>query len=215
MLRSLHQRATQTVLREFHFSQSASEVIIPSSAWPDRFRWNATAPHTETPLLLCTREGIQRAQDTCVALLQTYCKDIAGAPLSEAAVWLGFAFHLVQDLAAHEGRTKNEHALQVLLFWQNPDYQPTVYRTALRYTRAFLKFLQCTLPQERWQALRNFVQPLSQEHRFRLLGRPDFRWTSLLHFILDGIGYIFDRSPYKRVRWDTDSVLERCRVTPR
>lgn len=207
MIRVLHERCSRTALYEFGFSRQSRSCIAQASAWPDRFRWYHDAPHAQTPPPQSPADA-QRAAQACATLLRTYLRDIAEAPLPAAAViWLGFALHLVQDLAAHEGRSKNEHALQVFLFWQNPDYQPRAYRGALAYSRLLLRFLQCTLPAERWQALQKNVQPLSHDALLRLLGDTDFRFLSLLSFGLDGVRYMFDRSPHKRVRWNPETVL--------
>lgn len=209
MLKPFHQRITKSVLTQCGFSKPATEFVAEASTWPDYYRWTEPAAHAQTPSSAQTEQDMNRERSNAVALFRSYQEKILHSPVPANLVWFGFALHWVQDLAAHQGRSNAEHALQVFLFWQNPDYLPKNYHAAEDLTLRYVHHLQTKLPADRWNHLVSAERPahLSQQQKVAIVGHKDFSWTTLSVFSGEGFRYLVNMNPKKRIRWDVEKTL--------
>ncbi|MFH0853638.1 MAG: hypothetical protein V1853_04515 [bacterium] len=210
MLRSLHRSLTKEVLKEFGYSKHTQKIVGETVCWPDWYRWEACAPHAETP----HQENGQpldpaQASLETVKALRTYLNRIETTNPNERLVWLGFALHLVQDIATHEGMTNPEHSMRVFLVWSNPDYSRKSYQGGYRYSRRFMKEIEQRFDPDLLADLKSGKEArlLTQQERKQLLGKPDITIVFLLDFIRTAFIYLKLKNPKKRVRWDVDNVL--------
>lgn len=211
MLPQIHQWLTSRALKRCGFSRSARSIISPASRWPDVYRWDHCPSQAATP---SDKHGVpiepeQAAQD-CSNQLRDYLKRTQTSPLAEGFVWLGFALHLVQDLAVHQGRTYPDHSTGLFFPWANPDINPFNHWRSWRYSLRLLNNLKSRFEVTDWD---NFTSGqgarlLTKAEREQLLGKPDLTPFSLIRFVRSGWLYLRLKHPRKQVRWDTKQVLQ-------
>lgn len=212
MLPFLHRALTAHVLRQAGFVPTVRRIVAETSTWADWYRWThhpaqATTPARPDALPIDPAAAAQ----ACAEQLRDYLHRIETGFTVERLVWLGLAFHLVQDLAVHQGRTDPEHGLQALLWVVNPDFSPAGIRRGKAYSRRLTEALPRLLGSAASQDLRTNtgVRVLTAAERQTVLGPPDFRWLSLLDLVPQALRYLKQRNPAKRVRWDSEAVLRR------
>lgn len=210
MLPYFHQTQTRNLLKKQGFSDIVTSIVSEASKWPDSYRWTNHASHAQSP---SGSDGlphdIKQAQNDCSGLLREYIETIRNSEPNERLVWLGFALHLVQDLAVHQGRTKNEHAWNALLWFPNPDWSLNGLRQGAKYIQHLIQHIEKTFPTEEYQKLRAGigVRSLLESERTSLLGPRNYSRRSLIGFIPVGLRYPFIQDKSKRARWDTEQVL--------
>ncbi len=209
MLKPFHRRITRSVLTQQGFSKSVAEFVAEASTWPDYYRWLEPAAHAQTPSSAKTENEVNHARENAIAVFRSYQQKIINSPAPAHLVWFGFALHWMQDFAAHQGRSNAEHALQVFLFWQNPDYLPGNFRKAEDLSLQYVRHLQKTLPADQWNSLvtAERIAQLSQKKIMAIVGQKDYSWSSLMRFADEGWQYLWNANPTKRIRWDVEETL--------
>ncbi len=207
MLPWLHKGTTRRLLSQRGFPEAVIRVAEQTAKWPDWYRWQEVIAHSATPIGPNGEpDNPVEAARACSGLLRNYLGRMREAPAAERLVWFGFALHLVQDLGVHQGRTNQEHSLQALLVFPNPDYSPALLRRASQLTARFLDSLPAPLLQELRSS--DGARLLNDDEARALLGPKDISLTSLWDFILDGFRYLRSRNPKKRIRWDIHRVVD-------
>lgn len=210
MLPYFHQSQSKKLLQKHGFSKIATSIVSETSKWPDWFRWNEYAPHAQSPSLPTGQPiDIEENKNASSSLLREYLDLIRRSDANERLVWLGFALHLVQDLAVHQGRTNDEHAWQILLGLPNPDLNIRGLRQGKVYGARLLEHIERTFSTNEYEKLRTSAgaRLLSESEQVALLGPRDFSWGSIPGFIQIGLRYPFLRSEWKHIRWYTEQVL--------
>ena len=211
MLPQLHQWMADRALRRSGFSRSSRHLISRASRWPDVFRWDHCPSQAATPSnnIGVPIEPEQAAQD-CSNQLKEYLARISGSPLSEAYVWLGFALHLVQDLAVHQGRTYPDHSTGLFFPWANPDISPKGHWRGWRYSLRLVNNLKSRFKPTDWANFKSgsSARQLTKSEREQMLGQPDRTTLSIIRFARSGWLYLRLKHPHKKVRWDTKQVLQ-------
>lgn len=209
MIPPLHRWVSQTALRSFGFSKTAVRIIGQTSQWTDWYRWTDNLANASTPNDEAGRpQDSERAATACSALLREYCQRLAASDLNEQFVWLGFALHLAQDLASHQGRTDVEHTVQILWILPNPDWSWRAIRQGQDYSRRVLMAVRDRLGPD-WNALvrADGARLLTVAEAKRLLGPRDISWPSFWKTMLMFRHYARLPRAQKQIRWDTDTVL--------
>lgn len=210
MLPLLHARLTKKLLLKNGFSPEAARIVAETVMWPDWYRWNDLEYHAATPHNIHhAPTDPALAAENSSRLLRSFIEHIRAAAMSEQLVWLGFALHLVQDLAVHQGRTTLEHSSQALAVFTNPDYNRERYSCASSYSWILLEALPRLIGDTAYKELCQSVQArlLTLDEQSKLLGPRDFSPWTLWSFFGQGLRYWKNRNPNKRVRWDTEQVL--------
>lgn len=211
MIPYYHRTVSERVAKRLGLAYTTARILGQTAQWPDWYRWHTTVPHAQTSDVRGVPRDPHKAAEDCSALLRYYRKKILTAAPNEQLVWLGFAVHLVQDLAAHEGRTDPEHAFHAVLFWQNPDYLPSRIQAGGQFTERLLQRVLAEVDAttlRRWTTGKT-LRLLTQQEAQALLGARDFRTWILFGLAIRCVHYLFSRDPNKRVRWDAERVLER------
>lgn len=209
MIPPLHRWVSVRALRAFGFSPRARRLVGETSRWTDWYRWNDHAANAAT---LHRPDGTPQDPVAAAALttsyLRAYLQRLADGPISERFVWLGFALHLVQDLASHQGRTDPEHTFQLFLMLPNPDWSPAAVRRGLDYSRRLLGTLRQRLGPG-FDELRRAAgaRRLTSAEAERLLGPKDFSLPALFETLAAARLYLRTPRAIRRVRWDTEAVL--------
>jgi len=210
MLPYFHQSQSKELLKKHGFSKIATLIVSETSKWPDWFRWNEYAPHAQGPSLPNGQPiDIEKTKNAASSLLREYLDLISRSEPNERLVWLGFALHLVQDLAVHQGRTNDEHAWQIFLGLPNPDLNLRGLRQGKLYGARLLQHIERAFSKDEYEKLctSTGAHLLSNPEQTALLGPRDFSWGSMIGFAKIGLRYPFLRSEWKHIRWDTEQVL--------
>lgn len=213
MIPPLHRLTTRRALRAVGVAPAVVRIVSMVSPWPDWYRWLDSPAHAQTA---SDEQGcpVDSAVSlaTSAALLRSYCNRIASSDKPSALVWLGFAFHLVQDLASHAGRTHEEHAFDFFRPWRNPDLAPTTVRLGLAHSLRLLANLRQSLGRQPFAELLSAdgTKQLSPREVMALLGNRDFRFMSLCSFPAASLRYLQLRDPNKRVRWDPETFFQQA-----
>ncbi|USN53737.1 MAG: hypothetical protein H6760_01030 [Candidatus Nomurabacteria bacterium] len=212
MIPYLHKRQAMAVAREYGFSKETAGILGQSAQWTDWHRWNKCIPNAATPSTTEYGEPTdpKLASQATSAQLKEYIAQIQHSPSSERLVWLGFAIHLIQDLAVHQGMTNEEHAVRTLSLFFNPDWNLRDYARARKLLRRFMDALHQKIGDEAFDELRQSAgaRPLNNSEREKLLGPTDFSLRSAVFgFMQKVFEYIFAKPERRRVRWDLDAVL--------
>jgi hypothetical protein len=204
----------------------------------DYYEWNVPAAHAQTGceeaapkravVTACpAQEGkdcwqkrfaiwsgqqVKRALDAC--LQPKSDREAVG----EAAYWLGYALHAVQDLAPHRGRTNCEHAYNAYKQSQNPDECDRNYRLAIDLSARFLKFAVSKLPPD---CIKRFSRISGRDLDFRprswkksILGAGwgvGWAWGILKYRVTLAGKYPTDEAP---IRWFANEQSQVCSVEP-
>ncbi len=209
MLPFFHRHVTKDALASAGATPKVQGIVGETSRWPDWYCWRVRTPHAQTPSDSQGRpvRPDNAARDSSALLAQHLQRVASLTPTSY--VWLGFAFHLVQDLAAHLGRTNEEHAFDILLPWLNPDYAPASIRRGRAYSAQLIQALQTRIGSEQLSAL--LTNPgarlADSAERSNLLGQRDFRWREIGSLMPSAFRYYRLPDTHKRVRWNPDQVL--------
>lgn len=210
MVPFLHRWVSQRVLREAGFSQNVVRIVGETSRWTDWYRWTDNLANASTPTDRAGRPTMDptAAAQAGAAILRGYLRAIETSPVNEQYLWLGFALHWVQDLAAHQGRTDPEHTAETLLIIANPDWNPWAVRRGIRYCRKLLAALRDRLG-PRWPDLQRGVNArlLTAEEAEKLLGPKDFSWPHFWQTLMTFRHYLKTPQTKRHVRWDAERVL--------
>ncbi len=207
MLPSLHQRQSEQACRAVGFAPNIARLVGRATQWPDFHRKHLIAAHCLTPLDTQNTAHPKEAEQRSLEVAQEYLRKIAVGTAPASTVWLGFLLHLVQDLAAHEGRTREEHAAQLFRFWENPDYSPRRYRQGRIMSEQLLRELLARVDgslRDAWMTGQG-VRPVTDEERIALLGPKDSSIQQALDFVWQGLRALALRPP--RIRWDTQKTF--------
>ncbi|MBI3114921.1 MAG: hypothetical protein HYZ09_00300 [Candidatus Kerfeldbacteria bacterium] len=209
MLPFLHRWVTQRALRRRGFAPSVVHLVGETSRWTDWYRWSDNIANASTPL---GPNGLPLDPDwaasACSALLRRYLARMEASPLNEQLVWLGFALHLAEDLASHQGRTDIEHTAQVFLIFPNPDWSLAGIRRGLTYGDRVLQAISQRLG-ARFAELQigSGGRLLTRAEADALLGPRDFTWPNFWRTMLACRRYLRTPRHLRRVRWDCEQVL--------
>lgn len=210
MIPFLHRWVSQRVLREAGFSLSVVNIVGETSRWTDWYRWCDNIANAATPTDDQGRPTMDpgAAADACAKRLGSYFENIETGDLNTQLVWLGFALHLAQDLAAHQGRTDPEHTIETFLIIPNPDWNPWAVRRGLEYSRRVLNAVRSRLG-SRFSTLQrgDGARLLTADEARRLLGPRDFTWPNFWHTMLAFRHYLWTPKEKRRIRWDVERVL--------
>lgn len=209
MLPYFHTRITRQALAKAGFCRTAQEVIGSAAQLPDWLWWDATDSHALTPT-----DAHQRPLDPSVgqeqasAWFRKCIENIQTRPTSEAAAWLGCAFHLVEDLAVHQGRTGAEHSWQSLLLVPNPDWSPSGLARGRRYADQLVVALPRLIGENIYRTLHDGIRlhQLTRAEELNTFGPRVFTWRSIVSFATNVPGHLRLR-PRPHVRWNTDALL--------
>ncbi len=209
MIPFLHRWVSQRVLHEAGFAPNVVTIVGETSRWTDWYRWLDNIANAATPTdAHGTPMDPAAASVACAKTLQGHLRNIETSRLNEQLVWLGFALHLAQDLAAHQGRTDPEHALQVYLILPNPDWRPAAIRRGLRYSRHVVATVRQRLG-DRFGELQagTGARLLTPKETTTLLGPKDFTWPNFWQAMSTFRHYFKTPKVKRRIRWDTERVL--------
>lgn len=211
MIPFLHRWVSQRVLREAGFAPHVVAIVGETSRWTDWYRWTDTLANAATPTDSRGQPTMdpKAAAQLSVAIFQDYLRKIETSPLNEQYVWLGFALHWAQDLAAHQGRTDPEHTTETFLLLPNPDWSPRAVRRGLTYCRQLLTAIGDRLG-PRWGKLQagDNARLLTNDEATKLLGPRDFTWPNFWHTMLAFRHYFKTPKATRRIRWDVERILE-------
>lgn len=210
MLPFFHRWVSRAVLRTAGFSAHQAGLIGETARWTDWHLWGEKPANAATPTdARGWPQDPKSAATACARRLQDYlaCVEISGG--AEQLIWLGCALHLVQDLAAHQGRTDPEHTFQAFLLFPNPDYSISSIVRGLRYSKILLRTLAQRFGPERFDQLRLHSpepEPTPQLAE-QLLGPRTFSLGALWNTLREARLYLAVPKNIRRIRWNTGDVL--------
>lgn len=210
------------------FSEPAIGLLADASQDVDLFCWTHMPPHAQSALVDGMPEKTLEAQKQWAEFVMTYVQRAAqacqkpGQDNVRAALYhLGFALHSVQDLAAHQGRTNEEHAYDAIEKdgLGDPDKTKGAFELGKDITGRFVNMALAGPLSHCAEAFANFSgrQPLPHEKN-KLLGSAKRDWTLKTFFAYRKSRKQFvpiKDKPGSRVRWlGADTLPKACDAAP-
>lgn len=216
------------------FSSAAKDLLLDASQDVDLFCWTHMAPHAQSKLAGGLPEETAIAQQNWSEFVMTYLQQVAhdcrqpGQENTQKALYrLGFVLHSVQDLAAHQGRTNEEHAYNAAIEKKDPDETPGAFDLGVDISQRFLNralagpLAHCTSAFAGFSG--NTPWPFQKNRLLADLNGPekkapnrDFTAGTYLAYKRSRAQFVpVKENPKSRVRWfGTDTLPKTCDSAP-
>lgn len=217
------------------FSAAAVEVMKDASVDIDSYCWTHMPTHAQSSVgdsgIITTTPEAQQAWAQFVMhyvrLVGQQCKGSGADDTRNALYRLGFAMHALEDLAAHQGRTNEEHAFSTFVLLRDPDGTTGASQlgvaVAKRFLeRAFASELKECIP--RFASFQGKPIPsndkggvLGDGFKGKLNGKRDLNVLTGAAYVLSAFDYpaLKRKNPRPNVRWlKTDKLPQSCDAAP-
>lgn len=82
----------------------------------------------------------------------------------------------------------------------------------MELTHRYIQHMQNTFSMDQWNSLFAVERSvrLSRHQIMAIVGQKDYTWSSLLRFAGEGLQYLWNANPAKRIRWDVEKTLTKA-----